>query len=112
MGWGCRSDEFMSYESEFDGKAEAEEHDYQRDLTEEAHKQELCKKDAYIAQLEGDLRIYETLRDRFAMAALQGSIAASAIYSNAGSMEERCAYAYAYADAMLKARQPKESPTA
>lgn len=60
-----------------------------------------------------------TLRDQFAMAALQGLLASETEDSALGALEdvsrnnrfERAAkFAYAHADAMLAAREPKTQP--
>ena len=46
----------------------------------------------------------ETLRDRFAMAAMPSALAAY-LHGHEGDMAYRCGLAYEMADAMLKARQ-------
>lgn len=50
-----------------------------------------------------------TLRDQFAMAALTGMCAAP-VDCYSGTKAEIARWAYEQADAMLKAREPKEQP--
>lgn len=58
-----------------------------------------------ICSISRDMEKLPTLRDQFAMAALQGLIACETTH---GNHEEFAEWAYEYADAMIAARKEKK----